>query len=141
MAFDGATWPSPRPLQSNSNADSRRRTRAVSLIRIGAVTSSALLAFIGPAPLHRGETHSLSSVEVSMQILNYLPPASKIVLTNFPLLSLGFNYYAQFLHLFDLKSVTLPLLLEQLGLAPPMRNVFDLRRFDPILFITDENGN
>jgi hypothetical protein len=78
------------------------------------------------------------AVEGAIKILNDLPRASEITLTNFPRYAAGYNYAAAAQNLFDLKSVTLPLLLEQMGLAPPTRNIFDLRQFDPILMSTDE---
>ncbi len=84
-------------------------------------------------------SNGVTAVEGAIQILNDLPPASGIVLTNFPTYAAGYNYAAQAEQLFDLKSVTLSLLLEQMGLAQPQRNIFDLLRFDPILMRTDES--
>jgi len=77
-------------------------------------------------------SNGVAAVEGAIKILNDLPPASSLVLTNYPLAALRFNYRALADHLFDLKSVTLTLMLEQMGLAPPQRDVFDLRRWDPI---------
>jgi hypothetical protein len=48
------------------------------------------------------------------------------------------NYAAQVLSLYDLKSETLSLLLEQMGLAQPTRYIFVLRQWDPI-FLTHPN--
>jgi hypothetical protein len=78
-------------------------------------------------------SNGVAAVEGAIQILNNLPPASELTLTNFPLFPMRVNYPAQAAQLFDLKTATLPLLLEQIGLAMPTRNVFDLRKYDPIL--------
>jgi hypothetical protein len=84
-------------------------------------------------------SNGVAAVEGAIQILNDLPSASAIVLTNFPTYAARMNFTAAAEHLFDLKTATLPLLLEQMGLAPPMRNIFDLRKFAPILMWTDES--
>jgi hypothetical protein len=84
-------------------------------------------------------SNGVAAVEGAIQILNDLPPASALMLTNFPLDAARFNYTAAALQFFDLKTITLPLLLEQMGLAPPMRNVFDLLHFDSVLINTDES--
>jgi hypothetical protein len=84
-------------------------------------------------------SNGVAAVEGAITILNDLPPASAIVLTNFPLDAARYNYAAEAEGLFDVKSVALTLLLEQMGLASPTRNVFDLRKFDPILMSTDES--
>jgi hypothetical protein len=84
-------------------------------------------------------SNGVAAVEGAIQIINDLPPASQMVLTNYPLEIIRFNYTAQALGLYDLKTATVPVLLEQMGLAPPMHNVFDLRHFDPILIWTDES--
>ena len=75
-------------------------------------------------------TNGVAAVEDAIQTFNALPRASDIVLTDCPTESRRVNYPAQALGLVDLKSVTLSLLLEQLGLASPTRNIFDLRRVD-----------
>jgi hypothetical protein len=84
-------------------------------------------------------SNGVTAVEGAIQILNDLPSASVLTLTNFPLDTIRFNYTAQALRFFDLKATTLPLLLEQMGLASPTRNVLDLLRFDPVLIYTDES--
>lgn len=84
-------------------------------------------------------SNGVAAVEGAIKILNDLPVASVITLTNYPLNIARENFAAAAENLFDLKSVTLPLLLEQMGLAPPTRNIFDLRQFDPILMSTDES--
>jgi hypothetical protein len=84
-------------------------------------------------------SNGVAAIEGAFKILNDLPRASEITLTNFPTDAARYNYAAAAENLFDLKSATLPLLLEQMGLAPPTRNIFDLRQFDPILMYTDES--
>jgi len=80
-------------------------------------------------------SNGVAAVEGAIQILNDLPAASSLVLSNYPFQSQRINYEAQSQNLYDLKSMTLSLLIEQMGLAQPTRNVFDLRRWiDPIVF-------
>jgi hypothetical protein len=81
-------------------------------------------------------SNGVAAVESAIQILNDLPPASQIALTNYPFDSLGVNDAAAAQSLYDLKSQTLSLLLEQMGLAEPVRNVYVLRQWNPI-FISD----
>src|SRR5665213_2010024 len=76
-------------------------------------------------------TNGVAAVEGAIQILNDLPPASGIVLSNYPDYSLLVNAAAS-QSLYDLKSQTLSLLLEHLGLASPTRYVFTLRQWSPI---------
>jgi hypothetical protein len=57
-------------------------------------------------------TNGVAAVENAIQILNDLPPASQIVLTNYPFDSQFENFEAQSLSVYDLKSETLHLLLE-----------------------------
>jgi hypothetical protein len=85
-------------------------------------------------------TNGVAAVESAIQILNDLSPASQIVPTIFPFDTTRINYVAQSLSLYDLKSETLSLLLEQMGLAQPVRYMLTLRQWDPI-FLTypDEN--
>jgi hypothetical protein len=71
-------------------------------------------------------TNGMQAVREAMAILNNLPPASKIDLNNYPLDSKLLNYQAQLAGLLDLKSYTLALLLEQLGLAEPERYAWTL---------------
>jgi len=78
-------------------------------------------------------TNGVAAVEGAIQILNNLPPASSMVLANFPLETSHLNYEAQFYSLIDLKSETLSLLLEQLGLAQPTRYIYVLRQWNPVL--------
>jgi len=79
-------------------------------------------------------TNGVAAVEGAIQILNDLPSASDIVLTNYPLDTEVLNYQAQAQNLLDLKSATLVALLEQLGLTQPTRYIFALRRWNPDFF-------
>lgn len=81
-------------------------------------------------------SNGVAAVESAIQILNDLPPASAISLTNLPLDAIRVNHTALAQNLTDLKSTALALMLEQMGLAAPTRNVFDLRRWDPV-FLTN----
>lgn len=70
------------------------------------------------------------AVEQAISIINALPPVSEMShsLSEYPLETLRFNYTAQSLAIVDIKSLTLSLLLEQLGLASPERyakTIFD----------------
>ena len=78
-------------------------------------------------------SNGVEAVESAINILNSLPPASALVVTNYPL-STGYrNYQGEAQNLCDLKSATLSLLVEHLGLAQPIRSIFLLRQWDPIL--------
>jgi hypothetical protein len=77
-------------------------------------------------------TNGVAAVESAIQVLNDLPPASTIVLSNYPTQSEQVNYVAQAENLYDLKTMTLALLLEQMGLAQPIRFIYVLRQWDPI---------
>ncbi|HXR03893.1 MAG TPA: hypothetical protein VN836_04215 [Verrucomicrobiae bacterium] len=81
-------------------------------------------------------SNGVAAVKSAVQILNDVPPASQIVPTNFPFNSQNLNYAAQAKYLYDLKSETLSLLLEQMGLAQSTRYIFVLRQWNPI-FLTD----
>ncbi len=76
-------------------------------------------------------TNGVAAVQDAIQTLNDLPPASTVVLSNYPVQGPKINYTAQAQNLYDLKSMTLALLLEQMGLAQPTRFIYVLRRFDP----------
>ena len=78
-------------------------------------------------------TNGVAAVESAIQILNALPPASQIALTNYPFDSQVENYEAQSISLYDLKSETLSLLLEHMGLASPTRYVYVLKQWDSSL--------
>ena len=85
-------------------------------------------------------TNGVVAVEGAIQILNNLPPASQVVLTNYPVNSQYANYEAQSLFLYDLKSEALSLLLEHMGLASPTRNIYVLKQWDSSLLPTYPNG-
>jgi len=74
----------------------------------------------------------VNAVEQAIAILNALPPASQMsaTLTEFPLDMKAQNGAAGALGLLDLKSHTLSLLLEEMGLASPERFVWGLRTRD-----------
>ncbi|MFN7140549.1 MAG: hypothetical protein ACK4UN_14520, partial [Limisphaerales bacterium] len=72
-------------------------------------------------------TNGIRAVEEAIAILNDLPNASDINLDDFPLNSQRFNYQAQALQLFDVKSAALGILLEEMGLANPDVGVWRLR--------------
>ena len=77
-------------------------------------------------------SNGVAAVEGAFQILNDLPPASLIVLTNFPQHTTRVNYEAQSQGLYDLKSMTLSLLLEQMGLAKPLLNLVVIKQWTPL---------
>ena len=85
-------------------------------------------------------SNGVAAVNSAIKILNDLPPASQIVLSNFPTDARGLNYTAQSLSLYDLKSTTLFLLLEQLGLTSPSRYCYTLDGWDPSLFVYGGGG-
>ncbi|HZQ47409.1 MAG TPA: hypothetical protein VFC07_10385, partial [Verrucomicrobiae bacterium] len=72
----------------------------------------------------------VSAVEQAIQLINALPPASSVALSNYSNHAARMNYQAQSLSLLDLKSVTLPALLEEMGLTAPVRNIWALRHWD-----------
>jgi hypothetical protein len=80
-------------------------------------------------------SNGVAAVEGAIAILNELPPASDIILTNFPLAAALENHNASVMQLYDLKSAALAYVLEHLGLGSPIRNIFDLRQWDPV-FLT-----
>ena len=84
-------------------------------------------------------TNGVAAVEGAIQILNDLPPASQIALTNYPFISQSANYEAQSLSLYDLKSEALSLLLEHMGLASPTRYVYVLKQWDSSLLPPNSN--
>ena len=62
-------------------------------------------------------SNGVAAVEGAIAILNGLPPASAVNLTNFPLQVIRQNYLAQSEDDYDLKSAALVLLLEQMGVG------------------------
>jgi hypothetical protein len=84
-------------------------------------------------------SNGVYAVESAIGILNALPPASELFLTNFPFSTTRGNGRAAASGLLDLKSVALFTLLEELGLTQPIRYIFAIRRWDPSL-VPYENG-
>ena len=74
-------------------------------------------------------SNGVAAVEGAIGILNALPPASSIDLRNYPPSIWRINYHAQADHLLDLKTATLQLLLEQMGLTDPRRYIFTIRDY------------
>ena len=74
-------------------------------------------------------SNGVYAVEQAIQILNAMPPASQLHPTDYPPEAKLISYQAQSLGLIDLKSQTLAVLLEQLGLAQPARYAFNVRDF------------
>lgn len=78
-------------------------------------------------------SNGVAAVESAIKIINDLPPASQLNLADYPDDTTHFDYTATGLS--DLKSKTLALLLEQLGLADSVRFSFVLKQwsavFDP----------
>ena len=79
-------------------------------------------------------SNGVAAVESAVAILNAIPPASSIVLTNYPLLTALENYSAGAHGLWDLKTHTLYLLLKHMGLAGPAASMFCLRQYDLAFF-------
>lgn len=67
------------------------------------------------------------AVDAAMEILNDLPPASELKIGDFYWDTRRINPSAQAMQLIDLKSVALALMVEQLGLANPVRYMWTLR--------------
>jgi hypothetical protein len=78
-------------------------------------------------------SNGVAAVESAIQILNDLPAASDIVVSNFPTDTRHVNFVAQAQNVYDLKSVALALLVEHMGLGQPVRNILDV----PALLPTD----
>ena len=74
-------------------------------------------------------SNGVAAVEGAIQILNNLPPASQLDPGTYPLNTLSVNYTANAEGLVDLKSETLFLLFQQLGLAQPLRYMFCVHDF------------
>ena len=71
----------------------------------------------------------MAAVDQAIAIMNALPAASAMSadLGEFPLNTKRVNYEAQSLNLFDIKSLALHVLVEEMGLANPERYVWSLR--------------
>ncbi|MGA2248409.1 MAG: hypothetical protein ABSH48_25860, partial [Verrucomicrobiota bacterium] len=78
-------------------------------------------------------TNGVAAVEGAIQILNNLPPASQIVLSNYPYAALERSTDPATQTLLDLKTVTLSVLLEHLGLNDPIRSVYVITEWDSSL--------
>lgn len=72
-------------------------------------------------------SNGVAAVEGAIDVLNNLPPASQLDPADYPTQVIRVNSQAASQGLIDLKSVTLFLLLEHLGLAEPERFTFCLR--------------
>src|SRR6266850_5966328 len=73
-------------------------------------------------------SNGVRAVEQAIGIINALPAlSSPDVLDQFPLESQRINYRAEQLHMFDLKSIALSFLVEELGLTFPDRFVWTIR--------------
>jgi hypothetical protein len=81
-------------------------------------------------------TNGVQAVESAIQVFNDLPPSSQIVLTNYPFHSKQINFTAEAAGLYDLKSETLSLLLEQMGLTQPTRYIYVIHHWDPLFIST-----
>jgi hypothetical protein len=79
-------------------------------------------------------SNGVAAVEQAISIINDLPPASSMELTNYPLWSRYYNFQAGYQYQYDLATATLGLLVEQMGLAEPTRYVFTMRKFDWTFF-------
>ena len=71
-------------------------------------------------------TDGAAEVDGAYSIMNSIPSADKVDLSLYPLESMHFNYTAQADYLTDIKSITLHLLVEQMGLSDPARFVWTL---------------
>jgi hypothetical protein len=78
-------------------------------------------------------SNGVAAVESAMEIFNDLPSASSTALGDFPTDTRHVNFLAQAQGQSDLKSTVLSLVVEQLGLGQPARNVADLKAWAPEL--------
>ncbi len=72
-------------------------------------------------------SNGVAEVERAIDVFNRLPPASQLDPTDYPTQVIRVNSQAASQGLIDLKSVTMFLLIEHLGLAEPERFTFCLR--------------
>jgi len=75
----------------------------------------------------------MHQVEAAFRVLNDVPSASELVPARYPTRITRPNYSAMAAGLLDLKSTTLGLVVEQLGLAQPKRSIAVLREINPAL--------
>ena len=77
-------------------------------------------------------TAGVQAIDNAFQVLNSLPTASQINLASYPPGNAALlNFRAQTLGIRDLKSTVLALMVEQLGLANPVRYTWTLRDVQP----------
>ena len=79
----------------------------------------SFLTYFGP--------HGVRAVDSAVKILNDVPSASQVDINDYPPDEARFNYTAAALHLYDLKSAALEMLIPRLGLADPERFTWTLR--------------
>src|SRR6266566_3435515 len=72
-------------------------------------------------------SNGVAAVESAIGVFNNLPPASQLDPASYPTQVFRVNFQAASQGLIDLKSVTMFLLVEDLGLAEPERFTFCLR--------------
>jgi len=72
-------------------------------------------------------SNGVTAVEQAFQMLNSLPPASQLDVTQFPLYTTRLNYRASSLQLVDVKSTILSLVLNHMGVDAPESYVFCVR--------------
>lgn len=71
--------------------------------------------------------NGVAAVDAAVAVFNSLPNASEADLDKFPLEASRLNYTASALHLYDLKSTIMELLMERLGLIDPERWAWCIR--------------
>jgi len=76
-------------------------------------------------------SNGVTAVESAIKTLNNLPPAAQLEPTNYPIITEQWNYAAQVQGINDLKSQTLSLLLEQLGLTHPSSSIYVMKQWTP----------
>jgi hypothetical protein len=69
----------------------------------------------------------VDEIDKAFKIINEIPSASKVDLSDFPFTSQRVNHRAAALGLVDLKSTTLSIMMHQMGLGSPVRWVYTLR--------------
>jgi len=72
-------------------------------------------------------SNGVVAVDSAMAVMNNLPNVDQLDPTQYPFDSQGYNYEAMSLYMYDLKSTTLYLLVEQMGLAQPERYSWTLQ--------------
>lgn len=84
----------------------------------------SFIEFMGPV--------GVKAVDDAFKVFNDLPPVSQFSddLAEFPRSSARVNYTAQRLSLLDVKSITMGLIMEQLGLTSPERYVWTIRQMN-----------